>query len=914
MTTDIAFNGEEIFNAVSQYLDGKNPEVEYKIQVDRKGFTEILSQFMGMKPELSQTTNAIHKINVKGVGEQRYNYIISKDYSTNTITKYTKQRLVDAMLDDFPNIKLSISLETPVKDKPTNASAVSIYRIKNRISFMCGDWRYDFTQAVQLDPNDPSFNPTRSVKSTAINLFSTTSVLEGKELIKEFISNCRHQFITSFEIEIELLRKFELKYINSHSFLDCPGGDTTNIKAKLYYDLMLRSVAVAIGVNAKGPLSIKRLLPNAGMLTKAEYNRLFPPIGYYISRKADGERALIIATDRGVTFLLTSVLQQLNNFDYQHAGGVFKPITILEGEIVSSNHSRGNSDDMGTMLVYDVLLDNSKSVIDKSYAERIAESAKCCGYFKDLNVIKVLPKKVHLITEDLHGVFKQVETEKFEYPDDGFVMTEATKDYFNTKCYKIKEHNTIDFLTIKLPTKYFDQLPIDRKLAKNTVPYLLFCSTSRETINNMGMSQLPFINDLFKGMRFSYRIPIHFAPSDNPYAFIWYVSKSDDKKLSEYIDSVDPKRPWAIVEMDVVIVKPDDGRLDKQYIDETRVDSANSDYDRNREWKLVRIREDRYNEPNYFGNDFVRVALVSWMVINDPLLIKDMHLSVVNYFKTGKGDIYAAQTNAVSFIKYKLFEMVFEGKTDSSVIDLAVGKGQDLNKYTKNKVARLLGIDIDRIALNELLTRYYDMLNSRNSNINMNISIMRQDLTEPAAEIFERIKSLWQVNGEFKYPDVVICNLAIHYFIKNIGELANLGTLLKSLMPSGSVFMYTTFNGKAIYDLLESSPNGEWLVQNLGAVKYRILKKYQSKQFHEFGLTIQAKLPFTGEELYEENLVDVELVNHILGDMGFKVVKSGSFADFFPILKSEHPMVNAKLDEDDLKFISLYQYNILICG
>jgi uncharacterized UPF0146 family protein len=299
------------------------------------------------------------------------------------------------------------------------------------------------------------------------------------------------------------------------------------------------------------------------------------------------------------------------------------------------------------------------------------------------------------------------------------------------------------------------------------------------------------------------------------------------------------------------------------------------------------------------------------MVINDPLLISDMHLSVVNYFKTGKDDMYAAQTNAVSFIKYKLFEMIFEGKSGSDVVDLAVGKGQDLNKYTKNKVSRLLGIDVDRIALNELLTRYYDLLNNRNSNINMNVSIMRQDLTEPAVAIFERIKSLWSVNGEFKFPNIIICNLAIHYFIKNIGELANLSTLLKSLVPAGGLFMYTTFNGRAIYDLLSSNPNGEWLVQHLGAVKYRIVKKYQSSQFHEFGLTIQAKLPFSGEEMYEENLVDIELVNHILGDIGFEVVKSGSFADFFPILKSENPLVGAKLSDDDKKFISLYHYNIL---
>jgi len=884
MTSKDSCSGEEIFHSVIEYLAGKTPEVEYKIKVDRKLFIELLSIFSDLTPSISQTSNAIYNIDLTVSGiKQMYNYIISKDYISGTITKYTKQRLVDAFLDDFPNIKLSISLETVLdKDKPAGVSAkASMFRIKNRLSFECGSWRYDFTQVVQIDPTDPTYT-TDTVRVKCRDMFSSCAVLSGDALVKEFIATSYDVTIKQFELEIELIDKFELKHITSHSFLDCISSKhSLEFKNRIYHDLMLKSIAVAIGKNPNGPLSIKLLLPFATTLSKADYNRIYPPTNYYISRKADGDRALLVSTSDYINYLVTDKLQQLDGFDKSHMSGAFIPMVILEGEFIGgkTNH----------FLVYDVLMDNGKLVTDKSYENRIITASNCCNYFKDLKAIQVLPKKVYKITDNLHDVFKQVQTDKFGYPDDGYVMTEYHNDYFNTKCYKIKQHNTIDFLVMKLPTKYMMQLPIDAKRAKNSTIYLLFCGLNTNTMENMGISKLPFYDALFRGCDFRRRLPIHFAPPDNPYAFIWYATKAEDQQLSEYIDKADPNRPWVIAE------------LNYEFANDVST------------WHLMRIRVDRLNEPNYFGNDYVVVALPTWIIIQDPLKIEDMHLSVVNYFKTGKENFYEAQTTTMSFIKYELFGIAFDmiENKKPAVIDLAVGKGQDLNKYVTHNVSRLLGIDIDRVALNELLTRYYSLASKYDSKVKLNVNIMQQDLSQPQAEIVDKIKSLWKVNGNFVYPDLIVCNLAIHYFIKTLEELTNVATILKSLLPSNGLFMYTTFNGEAIHKLLISSPNGEWLKQEGTAVKYRIIKKYQGDQFHKFGQTIQVKLPFTGDELYEENLVNIDFVNEVFTNMGLQIVKSGSYAEFFPLMKTQHAMTNAKLSDDDRQFISLYHYTIM---
>ena len=326
------------------------------------------------------------------------------------------------------------------------------------------------------------------------------------------------------------------------------------------------------------------------------------------------------------------------------------------------------------------------------------------------------------------------------------------------------------------------------------------------------------------------------------------------------------------------------------------------------------------NEPNYFGNDFTRVAVVNWAASQDPIRLEEMHIGVNTYFNKGKDSYYFAQTSAMSFAKSKIMNWAFEHAKPSEssanagkafgVIDCAAGKGQDLNRYINAGVTNLLAMDIDKVALAELVTRYYEKVHDRRKSINMQINIIPQDMTEQHSKIVEKIKNIWKRNGEFVYPNMIVCNLAIHYFTRNIVELKNFVSFAKAMMQTGSVFMYTTFGGEKIFNLL-TQHNGEWLVQTEGAVRYRIVRKYTGQAFMDFGQTIQVKLPFTGDDLYEENLVNTNYINFIFKQHGINVVKSGFMDEFLPALQAENPQIFKMLTEDDKKFIGLYSYNIL---
>jgi hypothetical protein len=860
-------SGSSIFTAIREYT--KEPvEVEFKLKTDVKKMIVLLESFKSEKDiSLEQTTNSLHKSN------ENINFVMSKDYKTGKISKRTKQRIFDAQVYDFPELRLTISIERDVDIMPKTEPFM--FRIKNRLSVNRFPWRYDFTQVIEIS-RDISFDKN-SIRIMAEKLFGKLEKLSGEKLIDGFITSCANPIIQRFELEIELIDDFAAEHVNSHSFLNSLGENKSLIKNTLYMDLMLQSIAVFVGMRISPQLSLKKILPSAETLTRVEYNKIFPPVDYYITKKADGERSLLLQTDTGIIFLINNKLEQLNDLENVHSGGLFKFNTILEGEIMEKNE----------FLPWDCLCLNGESLLDMRFSDRIAKIAIACSYFAGIKnlPIKVVSKPIMPITADLHTSFKQIMESKFPYPADGFVMISPDKGYMYTTSYKIKKSNTIDFLTIKLPTQFFSKLP----LKKEGIPYLLFCSTNQDTMDNLGIQKLEFYNTLFGKLRLRGRIPIQFSPSDDPYAYIWYVDKATDKLLTEYSQSKNnPLKPsWAIVELEL--------------------SGAN--------WKLIKIRDDRYNEPNYFGNDLTRVATINWLVSKNPLDISEMHLGVNTYFNKGKDSYYFAQTSAMSFAKSKLFDIVKQnlpaGDDKLRIVDCAIGKGQDLNRYVNIGTTNLLGIDIDKTALLELVTRYYKKIHDKHNSIKMNISVLPQDMTENHSVITEKIHKLWaDKESQFVYPNAVICNLAMHYFIRTIDELTNFVSFVKSMLPKDGIFMYTTFNGLKVFNLIAKT--GEWSEVIDGVTRYKITRKYKNTQFGEFGQTIGVKLPFTDDDMYDENLVNNAFINSAFGEMGFKVVKEGSFADFLPLFKSENAQVYNLLNHADKQFIDLYYYAILV--
>jgi hypothetical protein len=216
--------------------------------------------------------------------------------------------------------------------------------------------------------------------------------------------------------------------------------------------------------------------------------------------------------------------------------------------------------------------------------------------------------------------------------------------------------------------------------------------------------------------RFSGVMPIQFCPSDDPLAYIWHANSKDTKLLK-------------------------DAEKDGRVVGELEYDV------KNKNWKLIKIREDRRDEPNYYGNHLFKVAEQSWMATKYPFTLEQMANPLTNYFGLGKDKMYKAQTGFNSFVKSKLLSLAKTLIPSKVAIDLASGKGQDLGRYYDNGFTKTIFCDYDPIALSELVTRRFDMIKDKNRKNTMAIQTLHRDLNLPADDTIQIFKSLLTENN-----------------------------------------------------------------------------------------------------------------------------------------------------------------------
>jgi SAM-dependent methyltransferase len=238
------------------------------------------------------------------------------------------------------------------------------------------------------------------------------------------------------------------------------------------------------------------------------------------------------------------------------------------------------------------------------------------------------------------------------------------------------------------------------------------------------------------------------------------------------------------------------------------------------------------------------------------------------------------------------------------IIDLASGKGQDLGRINNLGFKNGLFIDNDKNALLELINRKYS-LRTQNSK-NMKIFTQEINLTTNYKEIIKRIEK-FNINKES--IDVIICNFAIHYIIENDENLLNLIQLLNFYLKPNGRFIFTCFNGKKVFKLLENTQQWDLYDNNSDYLKYSIKKLYTSKNLNNTGQKIDVLLPFSKQKYYTEYLINIDHVNNVFNDNNFTTEISESFTCLLNNFKTNK--VYNSLSNQDKEFIDLYQFTIL---
>ena len=206
-------------------------------------------------------------------------------------------------------------------------------------------------------------------------------------------------------------------------------------------------------------------------------------------------------------------------------------------------------------------------------------------------------------------------------------------------------------------------------------------------------------------------------------------------------------------------------------------------------------------------------------------------------------------------VKRQLYEK-YTNNIDK-LLDLACGKGGDLDKWVSNNIKNVVGYDIDEKSILEAQRRVNEYRNPTNTRV----------------EVYVKDLSKNVIKGD-KDCDVVTSMFAFHYFFES-EETFN--TIMKSIdnnLKEGGYFMGAMFDGESLRKVLKS---GDYTLKDKDEVKFNI-NVYNPLTDNMFGNRIGVYLKDTVLDVpMDEYIVYFEKFVDIMKRRGYELVETKMF-------------------------------------
>lgn len=138
-----------------------------------------------------------------------------------------------------------------------------------------------------------------------------------------------------------------------------------------------------------------------------------------------------------------------------------------------------------------------------------------------------------------------------------------------------------------------------------------------------------------------------------------------------------------------------------------------------------------------------------------------------------------------------------------SVLDIGIGKGGDLWKYSKQKISYIIGVDNEKFLLSDAedcaLTRWKQIIASSTSTLPTCVFVHM----DGRSNIYENLKSK-NIDMDF---DVVNCFFAIHYFFRDEPTLSSFLQNVNEMLTFNGFFVGTLVDGKTVHENLIECDN-----------------------------------------------------------------------------------------------------------
>jgi hypothetical protein len=837
---------KDIYNALNKSTEFKYGGMEYSINTISQNVYERTTQ------SKVDSTQYIRRQVFDNKGKKIEDKLIQK-----------KKLEKPLHINDYMSYNLVVSQETD--SLPFNTSLDALVRFKIRNSFLYSkdkpEWRFDLTVIKS--------GVLKNLADQVINVRNAIFIPRTRENFIESIAN-QSTYFDSYEVEVEYvgdrntITKDSLSItdklfsmINSEYIIDTKYQD--EIYTVATYVISNRSIHHLF----KKDKSLKDLTNQAKSLTKNMYiNELYPPIGYYITDKADGIRCIISINGHRCRILADELIEVINT-------GANPGITIMDAELIRKG-------DTYSLYVFDIMVYMNENISDRPFTYRVEKIKPGVDILNSYVEGKAHVKQYIRLENNIEMAVKKIYESDHRYDIDGIIFTSPDDSYEDTVNYKWKpyEHTTIDFLSMKAPKGVIGKYPYISR--EDYDIYLLFVSIRHNVQDSLGLDLLPFYRQIFTKDHGSIRYPIQFSPSINPHAYIYYhhVKGGDmDNKIIEL------RRRRNVSQ-------------DKSYIDNG--------------WEFIRERTDRKVEKNFFGNSF-RVAESTYMNYVDEFTIEDLWKPRLGYFtKTStmnREGIYRAPN---AFKRYVISDLFKNNLSNAElVIDLASGRGGDIRRYMEIGVKRAIFVDKDPTALTELINRKFDLSEKLKERRGMITYIVEQDLNAEYRSIEMKLSRFMM--GE--KADGIVCNFAIHYFCNLQKNIKNFIALVNSITKLNGVFIFTTMNGADIFKLLSDIKfNEQWISKENTIVKYAIKKLYSGTTLTSAGQKISVKLPLS-DEMYEEPLANIDTIVNELKTLGWNIEIRESFLSYEDSFNKFVPKdIASNITDEDRHYIRMHHF------
>jgi hypothetical protein len=272
-----------------------------------------------------------------------------------------------------------------------------------------------------------------------------------------------------------------------------------------------------------------------------------------------------------------------------------------------------------------------------------------------------------------------------------------------------------------------------------------------------------------------------------------------------------------------------------------------------------------------------------------------------------------------------LYKAVFHGTPGKKLLDLAVGQGQDINRWLEGNAGFVFGIDYSGKAITEaksgaygrLLTKREEMkgqvppilfaigdssksIRSGESGLEaLDKSMMRsifgiKEATNISIPLVEEMGAGQLRDG----ADSVLCMFALHYFFENEEKFNGLLKNISETLKIGGYFVGANFDGEAVFQELRDINKGQSKKgTDAKSVLWEITKEYESDDLpldsSAFGMAIDVEFISIGSK-HREYLVPFEFLKKKMATIGCELVPAEELAQIG--LKSSTSMFDVSFE------------------